>query len=85
MLVELELELDLHLGGTRVDQLVYRARPRAAPQSPGDRVQQSGFTVAIVAGQDGDVNAVEAERLMDVRIAHEVSDVERQRNHDLNA
>ena len=60
-----------------MDQLVDRACPRPTPQCPGDRVQQRRFPVAVVAGQHGDVDAIEPERLVDVRVRHEVSDVER--------
>ncbi len=79
--VELEFELHLHFGGAGVDQLVDGARSGAAPQRPGDGVQQRGFAVAVVAAEHGDVDALEAEGLVDLRIRHEVSDVQRQRDH----
>ena len=37
--------------------------------------------MTIVAAQDSHVDALEPQRLVDIRIGHEVSDVERQRDH----
>src|SRR5262249_43369867 len=80
-LAELKLELDLHLGLAGMDQLVGAAGPALAPQRPGDRVQERRLTVAVVAGEAGDVDSLELQRLMDVGVAHEVSQLETQRNH----
>ena len=65
--MERELELDLHLGGAGVDQLVDRPTARPTPQRPGDRVQQRRLAVTVVAGEHRDVNAVEPQRLVHMR------------------
>ncbi len=81
LLIEQKFELDLHLGSAGVDQLIVGARPRLAPQRPGDRVQQRGLAVAVIAGQAGHMDAGKVQRLVDIRVAHEVAHREAQRDH----
>ena len=64
-----------------MDQLVHGSRAGATPERPGDCIQQSGFTVAIVSAQHRDVDTLEPQGFVDFGVRHEVSDVERQGNH----
>ena len=54
-----ELQLDGHVPETLVDQVVLPAGAGLAPQGPRDAVEEGGLAVAVVAGEAGDVDALQ--------------------------
>jgi hypothetical protein len=65
---------------TGVNQVVIILSPALSPQRPGDSVNQSRFTVAVIAADAGGMDAVKMERRR-LPVAHEIVHGELNGNH----
>src|SRR5581483_12062336 len=81
--LEVELELHPHFCLVEADQVVRRVAARLPPQRPGHCVQQGGLSVAVVAGETGDVEPGEIDRLDLFSVAQEIAQRQANRNHTL--
>jgi len=83
-----ELQGDLHVGLAGVDELLGAEAAGAdghaadaAPEGPGDGVQEGGLAVAVVAAEADDVEALQVQGLAWVAVAHEVVEGQAEGDH----
>ena len=77
--VDLEVELDAHVGGAVVDAVVLDAAPRFTPEGPRDGVEEGGFAVAVSSREGGQLEAGEIE--LAVAVGEEVPQAQAAGNH----
>ena len=68
----LELQIDVHVGASVVQEVAVAATPGLAPESPGNGVEEGGLAVAVSTAKAGDADAGEVEGGDVVAVAEEV-------------